>query len=147
MNMSSDNKESNEQSKQNSIADKLKNVKVGIRSDLEVTRHVFNGVPAYVIRDPLTFQSFKLDVLGYKIFTSIDRHKPLGSVFNELVDKGVLGADDEEKFYKLIFTLHALNFLNLPISNDKILYKRKLDELLLRVTLIRSSIRGVYHEI
>ncbi len=116
--------ETDKQVRENSIADKLGNVRVGIRSDLEVTRHVFGGVPAYVIRDPLTFQSFKLDRKGYSIFTSINKHRPLGRIFKELVEGGVLSADEEEKFYKLIFTLHALNFLNLPVSNDKILYKR-----------------------
>ncbi len=134
----SDNK--TKQNNSSSIAEKLKNVRVGIRSDLEVVRHVFNGVPAYIIRDPLTFQSFKLDINGYKIFTSIERHKPLGKIFNELVSKGILNKNDEEKFYKLIFTLHALNFLNLPVSNDKILYKRYLAK---KRAKLKSKILGI----
>ncbi len=108
------------------LADRLRGVHVGTRHDLEVSRHLFRGEPAYVIRDPLTFESYHLDRSGYAIFVALERDLALGEVFDQLVEQGCLRPRDEETFYQTILTLHRLNFLNLPISDDKMLYQRYL---------------------
>ncbi len=108
------------------LAERLRGVRVGTRQDLEVSRHLFRGEPAYVLRDPLTFQSYRLDTKGYAIFVALERNKPLAEIFDKLVEQGSLTPRDEENFYRTIITLHRLNFLNLPISDDKLLYQRHL---------------------
>ena len=52
---------------QPSPADRLRAARVGVRQDLDVSRHLFRGEPTYVIRDPLTFQSHRLDPRDYQI--------------------------------------------------------------------------------
>lgn len=108
------------------LAERLRGVHVGTRHDLEVSRHLFRGEPAYVIRDPLTFESYRLDRSGYAIFVALQRDLSLGEIFEKVVEQGCLSRQDEETFYQTILTLHRLNFLNLPISDDKMLYQRYL---------------------
>ena len=105
-------------------ADTLRGVCVGLREDLEVSRHVFRGSPAYIIRDPITFQSQRLDTDDYAILSRIKAETSLGATFDELVSEQRLDRDDEERFYEFILSLHGLGFLRLPISDDRMLYKR-----------------------
>lgn len=107
-----------------SLAATLRPVRVGLREDLEVSRHLFRGVPSYIIRDPMTFQSQRLDLADYEIFVSIDATTPLSEIFDDLVRRRKIGANDEEKFYQFVMSLHRLGFLRLPISDDKLLYRR-----------------------
>jgi len=108
------------------MADRLRSVCVGVRQDLEVTRHVFRGEPTYVLRDPMTLQNHRLDPADYAILVAIDRERTLGDTFEELVAHGTLARDSEDRFYRFIMTLHRLGFLSLPISDDKVLYQRYL---------------------
>ncbi|UCD28253.1 MAG: hypothetical protein JSV03_14370 [Planctomycetota bacterium] len=108
------------------IADRLRKVHVGIRHDLEVTRHVFRGKPAYIICDPMTLQNHQLEPSDYAILVAINREQSLGDIFADLVERGVTTSDKEEEFYRFILTLHRMNFLNLPISDGKLLYQRHL---------------------
>ena len=52
------------------IAERLRNVHAGLRSDLEVTRHLFRGQPQYVVRDPLTFQTHQFSQQDYQILAA-----------------------------------------------------------------------------
>lgn len=106
------------------LASRLAGVRVGLRSDLDVTRHVFRGQPAYVIRDPMTFQSHRFDPADYAILVCLEETRTLGRIFADLVAGGTLRPRDEERFYQFVFQLHRLGLLNLPISDDKILYRR-----------------------
>jgi len=109
---------------QPSLADRLKSVRVGLRQDLDVSRHVFRGEPAYVVRDAMTFQSHRLSPADYEIFISIDASRTLDETFNNLVERRVLARDAAEVFYQFVFMMHRLGFLNLPVSDDKMLFKR-----------------------
>ncbi|MEE9296907.1 MAG: biotin/lipoyl-binding protein [Phycisphaerae bacterium] len=97
---------------------------MGVRQDLEVSRHVFRGTPAYVVTDPMTFQSHRLEVTEYAIFEAITPSRALSDIFEDLVKREVMTRDSEEAFYRFIVTLHRFNFLNLPVSDDKLLYRR-----------------------
>ncbi len=112
----------NDQARQ--LVERLRGVRVGLREDLEVSRHRFRGAPCYVLRDPLTFQSHRLEPADYQIVVALDAARALGDVFADLVSEGVLCSADEERFYLFIFQLHRLGFLNLPLSDEKILYRR-----------------------
>lgn len=109
---------------QPSYADRLRPVCVGTRNDLDVTRHVFRGEPAYVVRDPMTLQSHRLDPADYAIFVAIDQDRQLGAIFEGLVANQTLSPNEEEHFYAFVFRLHQLGFLSLPVSDEKRLYQR-----------------------
>lgn len=106
------------------IADRLRGACVGVRQDLEVTRHLFRGEPAYLVRDPMTLQSHRLSPADYTVFVAIDRDRTLGETFETLVSNGAARREDEQTFYQFVLMLHRLNFLNLPISDDRLLYER-----------------------
>ncbi len=122
--MSASTDATNDSPAQPSLADRMRRVRAGTRQDLEVTRHLFRGEPAYVIRDPVTFQSHRFEPGDYQIFVALDRSHDLGEVFERLVSSGLMDQKDEESFYKFVFQLHQLSFLNLPISDEKRLYDR-----------------------
>lgn len=107
-----------------SLADSLSSVQVGLREDLEVSRHLFRGEVSYIVRDPMTFQNQRLNQTDYEIFVHIRSAKSLGEVFGELREKKVVGEDDAEHFYQFVVSLHGLGFLRLPVSDDKLLYER-----------------------
>ena len=108
------------------LADRLRDVRAGTRNDLAVVRHVLRGEPAYVVRDPLTFQSHRFDVRGYAVFVALGKDRSLGRIFGELVERGVMADDDEEEFYRTVFLMHRLNFLSLPVADGELLYERYL---------------------
>ncbi len=106
------------------LAERLRGVRVGLREDLQAARHLFRGVAAYVISDPLTFQSHRFDVQDYQVLCALRSDRPLSDIFDDLVERHVLTRDGEEAFYQFVFSLHRMGFLNLPVSDEKILYAR-----------------------
>lgn len=106
------------------IAQRLGPVQAGLRSDLEVTRHLFRGQPQYIVRDPLTFQTHQFSQYDYQILVALNDSERLEETFQKLVDEGQLAAGQEDDFYQFVLTLHRLNFLILPISDGKLLYER-----------------------
>ncbi len=107
-----------------SLAPRLASVRVGLREDLDVTRHLFRGQPSYILRDPMTFQTQRLSLEDYTVFLAIDTGRPLSGVFEDLLKRGVLHGEDEERFYQFILSLHQLGFLRLPIADHALLYRR-----------------------
>ncbi len=107
-----------------SFAERLREVRAGTRQDLTVTRHLFRGEAAYVVTDPMTLQSHRFEPADYAVFVAIDRRRALHEAFDELVANNTLRQEDEERFYQFVFQLHQLNFLSLPFSDDKLLYRR-----------------------
>ncbi len=106
------------------LAERLRPLRVGVRRDLEVSRHVFRGEPAYVVRDPITFQSHRVSPHDYTVLASIDASQTLGETFDGLKAHGDVAADQEQDFFEFVFSLHRLGFLHLPISDDRQLYQR-----------------------
>ncbi len=107
-----------------SIAARLRDVRVGIRPELEVSRHLFSGVPAYVVRDPITFQSHRIGGEDYQVFVAINSSETLGRTFERLCASGVTNADQEEEFYRYIISLNQRALLSLPVSDGSKLYAR-----------------------
>jgi len=106
------------------LASRLGNVHAGLREDIDTTRHLFRGQPSYIIRDPLTFQSHRFDLADYEILVHLDESRPLSAVFEALVARGRLKREDEESFYEFILFLHRVGYLNLPVADGKLLYRR-----------------------
>ncbi|MBI9017044.1 MAG: HlyD family efflux transporter periplasmic adaptor subunit [Phycisphaerae bacterium] len=106
------------------IVERLADSHVGLRSDLQVSRHLFRGQPCYIVRDPITLQCHKLQQSQYQIITNITSDKSLNEIFENLVEQGLSENEHQEDFYKFILHLHQLSFLNLPINDSKKLYQR-----------------------
>ena len=109
---------------QQTVADRLRPVVVRLRPDLEVSRHVFQGEPAYVVRDPITFASHRLEPTDYEILVRLESGLTLGELFEQLADEGILHEEDETDFYNYILGLHRYGLLDLPFSDHKALYQR-----------------------
>jgi len=108
------------------IAARLGEARVELRRDVEVSRHVFRGEVAYVIQDPLTFQSHRFSVGDYYVLTNLSVDRTLSECFERLVASGRLDEDDEERFYTFVLSQHRNGFLKLPISDESTLYQRYL---------------------
>lgn len=106
------------------FAERLAKVCVGLRPELEVTRHVFQRRPGYLLRDPITFQTHHLGESDYRIVSSLRPDRTLRKVFESLVAGNVISADDEEGFYRFIVGLNQRGLLSLPVSDGQQLYAR-----------------------
>ena len=106
------------------IAERMRTVQAGLRSDLEFSRHSFRRKPSYVVRNPITFQSHIFSTADYQVLMALDSEQSLGDVFDRLVAAGKLKQEQEDEFYSFILNLHQLGFLNLPITDGKGLYAR-----------------------
>lgn len=107
-----------------SLADRLRSVQVGVRSELEVSRHVFCGAAAYVIRDPISFKSHRLSAADYQVFLAITANETLGTTFLHLCEKQRLLPEQEEDFYRFVLSLNQLGLLSLPVNHANSLYER-----------------------
>lgn len=107
-----------------SISSRLGPSHIGLRPELEAHRHLLHGLPSYVIRDPITLNCHRVNKHEYGIMVELTAERSLSEIFDSLVHTGKLKATDEEGFYKFVMDLHRLGFLNLPISDDKALYRR-----------------------
>ena len=107
-----------------SLTDRLTSVHVGVRPELEISRHIFNGEPAYVVRDPVSFQTQRLTAEDYQIFCALNADEELGMILTRLTDRGVLAADQAESFYEFVLRLTQYGLLTLPVSDGPGLYQR-----------------------
>ena len=110
--------------RQPSLAERLGRVRAGLRPELEFSRHVFHGEPAYVVRDPLTFQSHRFTPADYDVLVALSPDLELRRVFERLCARGLLTKDREEEFYQFVVHLGHLGLLTLPITQGKALYER-----------------------
>lgn len=106
------------------LASRLRDVQVGPREELEVSRHIFRGSPCYVLHDPITFHAHELSVDDYQIFVQLDGERTLGDLFSDLVERSILTPEREEDFYRFVVHLNQLGLLNLPVTDGKALYAR-----------------------
>ncbi len=102
----------------------LGEVRVGLRPDLEVTRHLFRGQVNYIIRDPVTLESHQMSLENYQVFIRLHRDHKLSEIFESLVDEGTLEPSQEDEFYRFVYFLHGIGCLQLPILDGKRLYHR-----------------------
>lgn len=106
------------------LADRLREVVVSVRGDLDISRHTFRAGPSYIVRDPVTFASHRFDPEDYQVINAIRGEVTLGHTFEQLVASGHLEAEDEESFYAFVLDLHQRSLLNLPINDADTLYQR-----------------------
>lgn len=107
-----------------SLADRLKNVRVGVRRELEVSRQILNGRAAYIVRDPVSFQTLRLTPEDYQIFAALNPEDELSTICHRLTLEGNLEADQTEAFYEFVLRLTQHGLLTLPVSDGAGLYRR-----------------------
>ncbi len=106
------------------LADKLRNAVVGLRADLDISRHVMRGRAAYVVRDPVSFETHAFSAADYRLLVALNGERTLGEAFASSCEQGACKVEDEESFYRFILDLHRSGLLSLPISNDRQLQER-----------------------
>lgn len=114
------------QTSPNAVADSLRGATVSVRQDLQVSRHVFRGEPAYVICDPVSFASHRITPAEYAALIQIEARETLGDAFEATSKQRVASDLDEDDFYGLVMYLHRAGMLRLPISDHKSLHQRYL---------------------
>ena len=107
-----------------SLAQRLGQAHVGMRQDLEVHRLLFRGQPSYVIRDPVSMQCHRANKEEYEIIVNMNPDRTLAETFSFLVTIGKVRPENEEALYEFVLNLHRLAFLQLPITDDKALFRR-----------------------
>ena len=107
-----------------SVADRLAGAVVSARAELDVSRQVFREGPAYVVRDPTTFQAHRLSPEDYRVFAALDESRTLGETFTGLVGAGVLEEGQRDEFFAFVLQMHRLGLLSVPVNDAGSLYKR-----------------------
>ncbi len=106
------------------LAQRLAGVVATVRSELDVSRQVFRDGPGYVVRDPISFKTLRLDPEDYQVLVALREDRSLSETFDALVADGVLSQDDEEDFYAFVLNLHRQGMLSLPVNDADSLYAR-----------------------
>lgn len=102
---------------------RLREVRAILRSDLQISRQLYQGEPAYVIHDPVRFSSHRLPLETYRVLTALGPGRTLGAVFDALVAEGVFTLSEEDEFYDLITTLYHSRLIVLPFHDGKKLFQ------------------------
>lgn len=103
---------------------RLRELPATLRTDLHVSRQTDRSSPVYVIHDPVSFRTHRLDARQYKLATALNGQLALGDVFDRLVEQGVIASDEEPFFYDLVSNLYSSELVVLPIHSGDRLYDR-----------------------
>ncbi|MFK7741461.1 MAG: hypothetical protein AB8H80_14180 [Planctomycetota bacterium] len=104
----------------------LSPLRVGLRSDLHVTRQRTRGGIRYVVHDPISFQNHAFETGDYRVLTAIVRHRTLGETLNHLIDLEVLEdtGEDRQGFFRFVMWLHGIGLVHLPITGGEAAFER-----------------------
>ncbi|QDS90146.1 hypothetical protein EC9_43520 [Rosistilla ulvae] len=109
---------------QPTLAERLAEARAMLRSDVTVSRHLFQGEPSYMLHDPVSFQNHRLSLQDYSIVAKLDDALTLQQCFDAMVACGDLTAAEQESFYRFVLRLQTLGVLSLPANNGPQLYER-----------------------
>lgn len=97
-------------------------IRFQLRSDLQVSRQVYQHRPVYVIHDPVSFRTHRLSVEQYRILALLSADQTVGENFERLVARGEFSGDQEEAFCQLVSSLARLGLIVLPGTSGGRLY-------------------------
>ncbi|QDV70403.1 HlyD family secretion protein [Rosistilla carotiformis] len=106
------------------LAERLADARAMLRSDVTVSRHLFQGEPSYMLHDPISFQNHRLSLQDYSIVAGLDDALTLQQCFEAMVDRGDLVPSEQEGYYRFVLKLQSLGVLSLPANNGPQLYER-----------------------
>lgn len=98
--------------------------RTSLRSDLQISRQLTKGSPAYVIYDPVSFQSHRLSLNDYRVAACLDESRSLDQAFQLCVAEGYLVASDEADFFQFVKRLESLGLLTSSNHDSKALFNR-----------------------
>lgn len=107
-------------------------IRFRLRSDLQVSRQIYQQSPVYVVHDPINFRSHRLSVEQYRILALLDAEQSLGDNFQTLVRRQTLLPDQEDTYYRLVSSLARLGLISLPGSSGPRLYSNYLQRTALK---------------
>jgi putative peptide zinc metalloprotease protein len=107
-----------------SPAELLLELPIVLRSDLQVTRQLHQGQPAYVVHDPVSFKTHRLTRENYHIYVRLNAARSVGENFETLVAQQHLKPDDQEFFCQYLMQLHQLGLIVLPVGNGAKLFEQ-----------------------
>ena len=99
-------------------------LRTGLRSDLQITRQLTKGEPAYIIYDPVSFQSHRLSLTDYRVAACLDETRTLDQAFRLSVTENHLSEQDETDFFQFVMRLESLGLLTISNHDGKVLFKR-----------------------
>jgi putative peptide zinc metalloprotease protein len=99
-------------------------MRTGLRSDLQITRQWTKGEPFYVIYDPVSFQSHRLSLTDYRVAACLDEARTLDQAFQATVADKHLSHEDEADFFQFISRLESLGLLTISSRDGKALFNR-----------------------
>lgn len=103
---------------------KAKEARICLRSDLQVSRQLYQSRPVYVVHDPISFRAHRLSVFQYRVLTLLHDEQTLGQNFQQLVDRGEFEAEEERLFFDLISSLAKLGLVITPGNSGDRLYQQ-----------------------
>lgn len=104
---------------QNDRFAKVRGVCALLRSDLEISRQVYQNEPVYVIHDPVSFASHRVPLETYRILTALGPGRTLDDVFGKLVFEDVFAHEDEAEFFDLVTMLFRNSMIVLPFHDGR----------------------------
>ena len=107
-----------------SLALKLGGSYVGLRNDLEISRHVFMGEISYIVRDPISFEGHNFTPTDYEILISLNAERSLQETFESLRVRELVTEIQAEDFYRFVIELQVRGLLSLPITDGESLYRQ-----------------------
>lgn len=106
---------------------RLREVMVGLRRDLVVTRQIVRSGPRYVVHDPVAFRNHILTPLEYRILCALAQDRTLDQTWRRLVAEAALSDEDAEEFYAFVVTLHGMGLLQVPGMPVDAVWRRHLE--------------------
>lgn len=101
-----------------------RNLKVTLRSDLQISRQVYQGEAVYVVHDPVSFRSHRLSVFQYDVFTGMAPGRTLGENFERFAAQGAFASNEEPVFFELISSFARLGLIVMPVQNGARLFEQ-----------------------
>lgn len=96
--------------------------RVGLRSDIEVTRLSIGNVPSYVLHDPVSFRNHRLSLDDYRVVAALNDSQTALECYQSILANGDIENTTEIEFYQFLIRLQTLGLLALPVSDVNRLY-------------------------
>lgn len=101
-----------------------RDLRTGLRSDLQITRQLTKGEPVYMVFDPVSFQSHRLSLTDYRVTACLDETRTLEQAFHQAVIEKHICLEDEEDFFQFATRLESLGLLTTANHDGKAHFNR-----------------------
>ncbi len=102
----------------------IRQIRFQLRSDLQISRQIYQGDPVYVVHDPVSFRTHRLSLFQYRTLALLNPARTVGGNFKDLVARDHFSNDGEETFHELISSLARPGLIVLSGASGPSLYKK-----------------------